>query len=119
MGLDPAALLVDFAPSGSGPTLRPMTEWAQMKARAIELRRAGLSYEEIAEQVGSDRYGTTPWGVYKWCHPEKTGEQIKAWMDKHHPDQHTWVLESLAKHNPEALARMNRELEIARTKGLL
>ena len=96
-----------------------MTEWAEMEGLAIELRRAGWSYEEIAEQVSSDRCGTTPWGVYAWCNPEKTPEQVAAWMKKHHPDPHAWSMAYLAKHNPDALERMNRELEIARTKGLL
>ena len=97
-------------------------QWAEMKARAIELRRAGRSYEEIVEQVSSDRCGTTPWAVYKWCNPEKTGDQIRAWMQKHHPDPDEWTFQYLAKHHPDAQRRLEeanaRELAYLRRKGL-
>jgi hypothetical protein len=95
---------------------------AEMRLRANQLRHEGLSYEQIADTLSDERYGTTPWMVYSWCNPEKTGEQIKAWMDKHHPDRDAWVLESLAKHNPEALRRMEegaqREAAYLKAKGV-
>lgn len=89
-----------------------------LQGRAVVLRRQGFSYEEIAEELSDESHGWTPWGVYKWCNPGKSPRQIAAWIRKHHPDPDSWLLARLAKHNPEALERMNRELEVALTKGL-
>jgi hypothetical protein len=93
-----------------------------LRDRAVALRRGGLTYEEIAEQLSDATTGLTPWWIYATVNPDKTPAQIAAWMKKHHPDQDAWVLKSLAKHNPAALRRMEqeaqREFEYIRAKGL-
>jgi hypothetical protein len=90
-----------------------------LRDRAVALRRGGLTYEEIAEQLSDATRGLTPWWIYATVNPDKTPAQVAAWMKKHHPDQDAWVLKSLAKRDPATLERMNRELELARTKGLI
>jgi hypothetical protein len=49
--------------------------------RAIDFRKRGHTYEEIAETLR-----ITPRRVYAECHPEKSMDQIRAWEEKHHPE---------------------------------
>jgi hypothetical protein len=60
--------------------------WAEAQRLAVEYRKRGLTYEDIAEMLSGDRYDFTPWWVYAQCHPEKSTTQIRAWKRKHHPE---------------------------------
>ena len=84
------------------------SQWAtERRERARELRERGWSYEAIAAQVSNERGGvTTPWGVYADLHPEKTPDQIREWMQRHHPNRDAWAMAYYAEHDPDALRRM-------------
>jgi hypothetical protein len=79
---DHTDLDIDFGPL-FGPEGNDLVE--QARKRALELRRAGDSYEDVAKAVSDDSMLCTPWGVYSWCHPHKSAEQVDAWRRKHHP----------------------------------
>jgi hypothetical protein len=101
-------------------TEQPAELWESMRIRAIELRRKGLSFEAIAEELSDERHGQTPWGVYAWCHPEKSPAQIAAWMKRHHPGTETWGDRWLAEYHPDALRRRQEDerRELAYLKSL-
>ena len=54
-------------------------DWDAVKRKALALRRDGLSYEAIADELSGERIRITPWGVYSWCNPKKNADQIATW----------------------------------------
>jgi hypothetical protein len=75
-------------PMGREPELQP--DWDGVKRKAVELRREGRTYEQIAEALSDDRRRRTPWWVYAQLNPHKSPEQIAAWAEKHHPNEISW-----------------------------
>lgn len=55
-------------------------EFSETRERAVELRKGGYTYEEIAETLR-----ILPGRAYAECHPEKSEAQITAWEEKHDP----------------------------------
>lgn len=76
------SLALDF-PTADRP--RASIDWDGLTRKALELRVAGSTYEQIAEELSGDRVRITPWWAYARLNPGKTAAQVQAWRAKHHP----------------------------------
>jgi hypothetical protein len=86
-------------------------EFSETRQRAVDLRKGGHTYEEIAETLGF-----LPVKVYAWCHPEKSADQLDAWEEKHHPElaavrreSYDLMLNTLLPNRSAACARRTRK----------